>query len=166
MNKSQKQQIEDFAKKYAKTKAPGVAGIEDAIVEGAKEWAKISQKSIKDYAKKITKAVEQRRKKVEPWLELQINKTARLWMMRDRLAAELDMEKSLLILSQGSTKQLMKNIDPRLTSLEKLERTLTSDLTALGLNYNSTVSKMKEDAGDGVDENDPMANYYKSRAKT
>ena len=52
---------------------------------------------------------------------------------------------------QGSTKQMTETIDPRLTSLEKLERTLTADLTALGLNYNSTVSKMKEDAASGVD---------------
>jgi hypothetical protein len=51
----------------------------------------------------------------------------------------------------GSTKQMTETIDPRLTSLEKLERTLTADLTALGLNYNSTVSKMKEDAASGVD---------------
>ena len=52
---------------------------------------------------------------------------------------------------QGSTKQMTETIDPRLTSLEKLERTLTADLTALGLNYNSTVSKMKEDAASGID---------------
>ena len=51
----------------------------------------------------------------------------------------------------GSTKQMTETIDPRLTSLEKLERTLTADLTALGLNYNSTVSKMKEDAASGID---------------
>jgi hypothetical protein len=52
---------------------------------------------------------------------------------------------------------MTETIDPRLTSLEKLERTLTADLTALGLNYNSTVGKMKEDAASGVDETDPMA---------
>ena len=46
---------------------------------------------------------------------------------------------------------MTETINPRLTSLEKLERTLTADLTALGLNYNSTVSKMKEDAASGID---------------
>jgi hypothetical protein len=60
---------------------------------------------------------------------------------------------------QGSTKQMTETIDPRLTSLEKLERTLTADLTVLGLNYNSTVSKMKEDAASGVDaEKDGLSN--------
>lgn len=165
MKKTEKQQLDDFAKKYAAKEAQGDLRVENAIKAGVKEWMKISQKSLNEYAKKIKKAVTQRRKKVEPWLELQIMKTARLWKMRDRLAAELDMEQNLLMMGVGSTKQITKVIDPRLTSLEKIERTLTADLTALGLNYNSTVSKMKEDAGDGVDENDPMVNYYKNRQR-
>lgn len=165
MKKTEKQQLDDFAKKYAAKEAQGDSRVENAIKAGVKEWMKISQKSLNEYAKKIKKAVTQRRKKVEPWLELQIMKTARLWKMRDRLAAELDMEQNLLMMGVGSTKQITKVIDPRLTSLEKIERTLTADLTALGLNYNSTVSKMKEDAGDGVDENDPMVNYYKNRQR-
>lgn len=165
MKKTEKQQLDDFAKKYAAKEAQGDSRVENAIKEGVKEWMKISQKPLNEYAKKIKKAVTQRRKKVEPWLELQIMKTARLWKMRDRLAAELDMEQNLLMMGVGSTKQITKVIDPRLTSLEKIERTLTADLTALGLNYNSTVSKMKEDAGDGVDDNDPMVNYYKNRQR-
>jgi hypothetical protein len=34
---------------------------------------------------------------------------------------------------------------------------------ALGLNYSTTPSKVKEDTRKGVDEEDPMANYYKDR---
>ncbi|MBR3331131.1 MAG: hypothetical protein IKG25_07935, partial [Mogibacterium sp.] len=105
----------------------------------------------KDYEKRIRKAIFERRKTVDSWLDLQIEKTARLWQMCDRLAAELDEERSFMRFGTGSTKQMTETIDPRLTSLEKLERTLTADLTALGLNYNSTVSKMKEDAASGVD---------------
>jgi hypothetical protein len=108
-------------------------------------------KPVKDYEKRIRKAIYERRKTVDSWLDLQIEKTARLWQMRDRLAAELDEERSFMRFGTGSTKQMTETIDPRLTSLEKLERTLTADLTALGLNYNSTVSKMKEDAASGVD---------------
>ena len=34
---------------------------------------------------------------------------------------------------------------------------------ALGLNYSTTPSKVKEDTKKGVDETDPMAEYYKGK---
>jgi hypothetical protein len=42
--------------------------------------------------------------------------------------------------------------------LEKFDRTLTADLTAIGLNYNATPSKIKEDTKRGVSENDTLTN--------
>lgn len=150
MKKAIREQLDIDARKYVRQEN-GDERMTDAILWGATWWNRHMLKSVKDYEKRIRKAIYERRKTVDSWLDIQIEKTARLWQMRDRLAAELDEERSFMRFGQGSTMQMTENIDPRLTSLEKLERTLTADLTALGLNYNSTVSKMKEDAASGVD---------------
>ena len=150
MKKAIREQLDIDARKYVRQEN-GDQRMTEAILWGATWWNRHMLKSVKDYEKRIRKAIYERRKTVDSWLDLQIEKTARLWQMRDRLAAELDEERSFMRFGQGSTKQMTETIDPRLTSLEKLERTLTADLTALGLNYNSTVSKMKEDAASGVD---------------
>lgn len=150
MKKAIREQLDIDARKYVRQEN-GDERMTDAILWGATWWNRHMLKPIKDYEKRIRKAIYERRKTVDSWLDLQIEKTARLWQMRDRLAAELDEERSFMRFGQGSTMQITENIDPRLTSFEKLERTLTADLTALGLNYNSTVSKMKEDAASGVD---------------
>jgi hypothetical protein len=150
MKKAIREQLDIDARKYVRQEN-GDERMTDAILWGAQWWNRHMLKSVKDYEKRIRKAIYERRKTVDSWLDLQIEKTARLWQMRDRLAAELDEERSFMRFGTGSTKQMTETIDPRLTSLEKLERTLTADLTALGLNYNSTVSKMKEDAASGID---------------
>jgi hypothetical protein len=150
MKKAIREQLDIDARKYVRQEN-GDQRMTDAILWGAQWWNRHMLKPVKDYEKRIRKAIYERRKTVDSWLDLQIEKTARLWQMRDRLAAELDEERSFMRFGQGSTKQMTETIDPRLTSLEKLERTLTADLTALGLNYNSTVSKMKEGAASGID---------------
>ena len=150
MKKAIREQLDIDARKYVRQEN-GDERMTEAILWGAAWWNRHMLKPVKDYEKRIRKAIFERRKTVDSWLDLQIEKTARLWQMRDRLAAELDEERSFMRFGTGSTKQMTETIDPRLTSLEKLERTLTADLTALGLNYNSTVSKMKEDAASGVD---------------
>jgi len=150
MKKAIREQLDIDARKYVRQEN-GDERMTDAILWGATWWNRHMLKSVKDYEKRIRKAIYERRKTVDSWLDLQIEKTARLWQVRDRLGAELDEERSFMRFGTGSTKQMTETIDPRLTSLEKLERTLTADLTALGLNYNSTVSKMKEDAASGVD---------------
>jgi hypothetical protein len=150
MKKAIREQLDIDARKYVRQEN-GDERMTEAILWGAAWWNRHMLKPVKDYEKRIRKAIYERRKTVDSWLDLQIEKTARLWQMRDRLAAELDEERSFMRFGTGSTKQMTETIDPRLTSLEKLERTLTADLTALGLNYNSTVSKMKEDAASGID---------------
>ena len=150
MKKAIREQLDIDARKYVRQEN-GDERMTEAILWGATWWNRHMLKPVKDYEKRIRKAIYERRKTVDSWLDLQIEKTARLWQMRDRLAAELDEQRDFMRVGTGSTRQVTENIDPRLTSFEKLERTLTADLTALGLNYNSTVSKMKEDAASGVD---------------
>ena len=156
MKKTIREQLDTAAKKYAKQEAAGSRQVEEAYIDGAKWWNSNSQKPLKQYVKDIEKAIIDREGIVKPFLNLQVQKTARLWQMRDRLAAELDFEDSFMMIGQGSMTQLTKTIDPRLTSLEKLERTLTSDLAALGLNYNATPSKIKENTKQGGEKQDRL----------
>ena len=84
--------------------------------------------------------------------------------MRDRLAAELDMEASFMRMNQGSMKQMKFEVDQRLVLLEKFDRTLTADLTAIGLNFTSGTSSSatpKEDDGTSG-----MMEFYKNAKKT
>lgn len=147
-----KDQMEAAGRKWAKENAAGDERVFDAWCAAARWWNKNAQKSTAQYVKDIEAAIIDREGKVKPFLQLQIHKTARLWQMRDRLAAELDMEDSFMMFGIGSTKQMTQTIDPRLTSLEKLERTLTSDLAALGLNYNANPTRIRENAKRGADD--------------
>ena len=48
-------------------------------------------------------------------------------------------------------RQMKQEIDPRLASLEKYERTLEAAFTSIGLTYNATPSKIREDKRRGAD---------------
>lgn len=151
MKKTLREQLAAAAKKWAAKEAAGDSRVADAVMYGAKCWSRISRKAVSEYEQELTSALMDRNGVVSPWEKLQIKKTARLWMYRDRLADELDLEPSLMRHGMGSTKQLTENVDPRLTLLEKFDRTLTADLTAIGLNYNATPSKMLENTKKGGD---------------
>ena len=151
MKKTLRDQLAAASKKYAAKEAAGDERVEAAVVYGAKWWSSHSRKAVAEYEKELTDALLDRNGVVSLWEKLQIKKTARLWMNRDRLADELDMEPTLMRFSQGSTRQIKEDVDPRLTLLEKFDRTLTADLTAIGLNYNATPSKMVEPTKKGGD---------------
>lgn len=156
MKKNLRESLNAAATKWAKQEAAGDERVQEAYVRGAKWWMTNARKAISEYEKDMTAALIDRNGDISPWERLQVRKTARLWYNRDRLADELDMEESFMRFGQGSTKQLTETIDPRLTLLEKFDRTLTADLTAIGLNYNATPSKIKEDTKRGASENDTL----------
>lgn len=142
--KTLKQQLVAAARKWSESDACGDDRAFDAFVNGAKWWQTNSRKAVRVYEKEMTDALEDRNGKVSPWEKLQIRKTARLWYNRDRLADELDMEDSFMRTSIGSMKQLTETVDQRLTLLEKFDRTLTADLSAIGLNYNANPKRIVE----------------------
>ena len=77
--------------------------------------------------------------------------------MLDKIQAELENEKDLVTLVAGSMAQMKNEVNPLLPYYDKLQRTLLMQFEALGLNYKTTPSKVKEDTKKGVDEKDPMA---------
>jgi hypothetical protein len=53
--------------------------------------------------------------------------------------------------------QMKNEVSPLFPHYDKMQRTLLMQLEALGLNYSTTPSKVKEDTKKGVYEKDPMA---------
>lgn len=100
---------------------------------------------------------------MEPWLLPQVRATAGNMVMLDKIQAELEKEKDLVTLVAGSMAQMKNEVNPLLPYYDKLQRTLLMQFEALGLNYKTTPSKVKEDTKKGVDEEDPMANYYRGK---
>ena len=61
----------------------------------------------------------------------------------------------------GSKDQYYMDVNPLMPTYKELQRTIIQHYEALGLNYKTTPSKIKEDTRKGVDDSDPMAEYYK-----
>jgi hypothetical protein len=99
----------------------------------------------------------------EPWLAPQIRTTAMNMVMLDKIQDELTDMDSLITLVPGSMGQMKNEVSPLLPHYDKTQRTLLMQFEALGLNYSTTPSKVKEDTKKGVDEEDPMANYYRGK---
>ena len=102
---------------------------------------------------------------MEPWLLPQVRATAANMVMIDKVQAELLDTKELVKVMPGSVSQIKNEVNPLLPYYDKMQRTLMLQFEAIGLNYKTTPSKVKEDTKKGVDEEDPMANYYKGKTK-
>ena len=100
---------------------------------------------------------------MEPWLLPQVRATADNMVMLDKVQAELLDTSALVKTVPGSMGQYKDEVTPLLPYYDKMQRTLMLQFEALGLNYKTTPSKVKEDTKKGVDEEDPMANYYRGK---
>ena len=95
----------------------------------------------------------------EAWLTPQIRATAMNMVMLDKIQDELTDMDSLITPVPGSMGQLKNEVSPLLPHYDKTQRTLLMQLEALGLNYSTTPSKVKEDTKKGVDtEKDGLSN--------
>ena len=87
----------------------------------------------------------------EPWLAPQIRTTAMNMVMLDKIQKELTDMDSLITPVPGSMGQMKNEVSPLLPHYDKTQRTLLMQFEALGLNYSTTPSKVKEDTKKGVD---------------
>ena len=95
----------------------------------------------------------------EAWLTPQIRTTAMNMVMLDKIQNELLDMVSLITPVPGSMGQLKNEVSPLLPHYDKTQRTLLMQFEALGLNYSTTPSKVKEDTKKGVDtEKDGLSN--------
>ena len=96
---------------------------------------------------------------MEAWLLPQVRATASNMVMLDKVQAELEGTKKLVMPVSGSMKQMKNEVSPLLPYYDKMQRTLMLQFEAIGLNYKTTPSKVKEDTKRGVDtEKDGLSN--------
>ena len=88
---------------------------------------------------------------MEAWLLPQVRATASNMVMLDKVQAELEDTSRLVTMMPGSTSQLKNEVNPLLPYYDKMQRTLMLQFEAIGLNYKTTPSKVKEDTKKGVD---------------
>ena len=97
----------------------------------------------------------------EVWLLPQVRATAANMVMLDKVQDELLGMNTLVSSMTGSTGQQKVEVSPLLPYYDKLQRTLLLQFEALGLNYKTTPSKVKENTRKGVDEADPMVEFFR-----
>ncbi len=96
---------------------------------------------------------------MEAWLLPQVRATASNMVMLDKIQAELEDTSKLVTMMPGSTAQIKNEVNPLLPYYDKMQRTLMLQFEAIGLNYKTTPSKVKEDTKKGVDtEKDGLSN--------
>lgn len=119
------------------------------------------QKTAHAYELELRKMIEARTgAKMEMWLMPQVRATAMNEVMLDQIQGALtNGTRNLADWNDGSTGQKKYEAHPLLPHYDKLQRTLLMQFEALGLNYSTTPSKVKEDTKKGVDsEKDGLSN--------
>jgi hypothetical protein len=111
------------------------------------------QRTAHAYELELRKMIESRTgAKMEMWLTPQVRATAMNEAMLDKIQDELvNSPKKLADWNDGSTGQMKFEAHPLLPHYDKLQRTLLMQYEAIGLNYSTTPSKVKEDTKKGVD---------------
>lgn len=117
-------------------------------------------KNVKYYERTLRKKVVLRTgTEFEEWLEPQLHAAALCLQMLEKVHEEIisgDLVKERL----GSKDQWMTELNPLVPTYKELQRTMILHYEALGLNYKSTPSKMNESTKKGVDDTDPMVQFY------
>lgn len=123
------------------------------------------QKSLHGYELELRRMIKSRTgADCEVWLYPQVRATAANMVLLDKMLEELAGVDSLVSSLAGCTGQQKEPVNPLVAAYDKAQRTLLMQLKSLGLNYNATPSKVKEDARRGVDESDPMVKFYQGIA--
>lgn len=113
-------------------------------------------KKVTYYERILKKRVEQRTGAVfEEWLEPQLHAAALCWQMMEKVHEEL-LGGKLVQARQGSKDQWYNEVNPLMPTYKELQRTMIQHYEALGLNYKSTPSKIKEPVKRGGEEHDKL----------
>ena len=104
---------------------------------------------------------------MEAWLLPQVRATASNMVMLDKVQRELEDTDRLVTMVPGSMQQIKNEVSPLLPYYDKMQRTLMLQFEAIGLNYKTTPSKVKEDTKKGVDtEKDGLSNLLTQARET
>ena len=115
-------------------------------------------RTITGYEELLISMIEKRtNSEFDEYLLPQVSACAQTWMMLNRVHKDLMAEKSLIDQVSGSMGQSKYEVNALLPYYLKLQAELRLQFQSLGLNWNATPSKIKEDTKRGVDTTDPMA---------
>lgn len=109
------------------------------------------------YKRNLKKMIEKRNGEYEEWLEPQVHAAAMCWQMLEKVQEEL-MSGKLVEAKIGVKDQWYNEVNPLMPTYKELQRTLVLHYEALGLNYKTTPSKIKEDTRKKASENDTLIN--------
>lgn len=123
------------------------------------------KKTAHQYELEIKRMIEARNGQFDAWLQPQLEATAMNRVMLAKIQEELEQETRLMLTIPGSMGQTKLDAHPLLGHYDKLQRTLIQQYEALGLNFRTTPSKVVESTQKGVDDNDPMAQFYSNATK-
>ena len=113
-------------------------------------------KSAHSYELEIIKMIRSRNGEFDEWLRPQLEATAMNRVILSKIQAEVEKEQTLLLCVKGSNGQPKYDAHPLLAAYDKLQRTLILQYGALGLNFNTTPSKVTEPTNKAVKEHDPL----------
>lgn len=118
--------------------------------------------SYKSYYNTLVKMIEKRTgAEFDAFLTPNVETAAKCWQMLDKMHDEL-IAGDMTSLEVGSMGQQKTIIHPLIPAYNQLHRTMLEHFEALGLNFRSTPSKMTENTKRGVDDTDPMVEFYKN----
>ena len=118
------------------------------------------QKTAHAYELELRKMIKSRTgADMETWLLPQVRATAANMVMLDKVQAELLDTKELVKVMPGSTSQIKNEVNPLRPYYDKMQRTLMLQFEAIGLNYKTTPSKVKESAKKNEVKDEPISEY-------
>ena len=116
-------------------------------------------KSLSYYDKKLREMITERKGSVPTYLSAQIELTAKNWRMLDKIDDEI-YNIPMISVTEGSKGQQKTEMNPLLAMYDKLSRTLKLQYGALGLNYDSTPSKVDVTKPGEAEAGDVMAEFF------
>lgn len=119
-----------------------------------------NKKTIHAYEMELRKLIKERTgEDCEPWIIPQIRSTAKNEFVLDKVTDEITAG-NLTQVSTGSAGQQKIDVSPLLPYFDKLNRTLIAQFEALGLNYNTTPSKVNEKTKKNSSDVDMMMGLF------
>lgn len=119
------------------------------------------EKELDFYVNDLEQRIVTRMGKVEPFLIPQVETTAKHMKLMDKILDQI-YDGDLLVDSSGRGGVAKKDINPLVPLYDKMHRSVTADLAALGLNYNTAPSKVTGELQTGKEEKDALTELLKS----
>jgi hypothetical protein len=118
-------------------------------------------KKVNYYERILKKKIEVRTgQPFEEWLEPQLHTAALCQQMLEKVHEEI-MDGKLTTIKQGSKDQWYTEVNPLMPTYKELQRTMIQHYEALGLNYKSKPSNIKEPVSSGGEEHDKLNSLLK-----